>query len=95
MMTDPTLDVIALIDEDIIFRRIAKEWHELSNEALEKVSKKLEEKYGYEVGWFGSDGVWEITPTNALQNEIAKIRAKKLYEKTKMQSSPGTTQQDL
>ena len=79
--TDPTFDTIALIDEEIILNRIRDEWSDLSNKALKKIAKRLEEKYGYEVGWYGSDGIGHIKPTYELRMEISKSRLRNQKER--------------
>ena len=71
-MSKPTIEVVSLIDEEIIYKRIYREWYEKSNEVLKQLAKELEEKYFYEIGWYGSDGISDIKPTMKLQRLINK-----------------------
>ena len=69
-LSNPTIEVVALIDEDIIARRIVKEWFEEINEVLQDLADKLERKYFYKVKFYDHGGIWDIIPTMELQRLI-------------------------
>lgn len=71
-MSKPTIEIVSLIDRCIIFKRIYREWYEESNKVLKQLAKRFEEKYFYEIGWYGSDGIYDITPIPELQRLINK-----------------------
>ena len=70
-MSDPTIEVVSLIDEDIIYKRICAEWEIEQKKALQEVADKLEKKYFYRIEFYESDGIYDWGPTpelKALQN---------------------------
>lgn len=71
-MSNPTIEIVSLIDKKIILGRIQKEWYKKSNKLLTQLAKELEEQYFYEVGWYGSDGIYDISPIPELQRLMNK-----------------------